>query len=514
MSFSNPYNLPKLNGTNGFIIHGGQSYFGSSVSITSDINGDGINDVIVSDPSSLTQKGSTYVMFGSRSTISTDIYGLNGSNGFRIKGVSTSDNSGSSLSGAGDINGDGIDDIIIGAPGKDVSYVVFGSKSTFPANFELSNIDGTNGFAIVGNNGLSGNSVSGAGDINGDGIDDIIIGTRGAPVGGYVVFGSKTIFPEHGLSFSALNGTNGFVINGIVPNGILGSSVSGLGDINGDGIDDVIIRAIGDDTVQSTSYVVFGNTSFSAMFDLSTLDGNNGFIIKGLSNSDKLVSENGAGDINSDGINDIIIGGFNSSALMGASYVIFGSNTTFPSVFNIYSLNGTNGFTMHGVADGDQFGFSVSSAGDVNDDNIDDIIIGAPGANNNYIIFGKSVFPSVIKPSELNGTDGFILNGYYRDIGGKVTCSAGYSVNGAGDVNGDGIGDLVVGAPGCTASVSYVVFGPLVLPSHSPIPSPSNDYAASNINIPNSLLSSIYNLATEIEETLFTYDYASILDSL
>lgn len=136
---------------------------------------------------------------------------LTGSNGFTINGVSPYDTSGYFVSGAGDINGDGIDDVIIGAPGFNgnnpdattspgYSYVVFGKLGGFSANFELSKLDGTNGFAIKGiaeNNG-TGWSVSGAGDINGDGIDDVIIGARFADPNGlidagssYVVFGKQ-----------------------------------------------------------------------------------------------------------------------------------------------------------------------------------------------------------------------------------------------------------------------------------------------------------------------------------
>ena len=171
---------------------------------------------------------------------------LNGSNGFAINGINEEDQSGGSVSSAGDINGDGIDDLIIGASAagpngslSGQSYVVFGSKSSFNPQFNLSTLNGSNGKAINGINGgdRSGWSVSIAGDINGDGIDDLIIGALYAGPNGtdsgqsYVVFGSKNGFATQ-LNLSTLNGSNGKAINGIKGGDYLGESVSSAGDIN------------------------------------------------------------------------------------------------------------------------------------------------------------------------------------------------------------------------------------------------------------------------------------------
>jgi hypothetical protein len=143
---------------------------------------------------------------------SLDLSTLTGSNGFTLNGIDQSDNSGWSVSGAGDINGDGIDDLIIGALGADPngvgaageSYVVFGQDTVngpgFGASLDLSTLTGSNGFTLNGidQSDNSGWSVSGAGDINGDGIDDLIIGALGADPNGvgaagesYVVFGRE-----------------------------------------------------------------------------------------------------------------------------------------------------------------------------------------------------------------------------------------------------------------------------------------------------------------------------------
>jgi hypothetical protein len=127
------------------------------------------------------------------------------------------------------------------------SYVVFGNSTGFGASIELSSLNGSNGFVLNGidANDQSGRAVSGAGDVNGDGIDDLIIGAIGASIGSgksYVVFGNSSGFSS-ALELSALNGSNGFVLNGIDGGDFSGRSVSGAGDVNGDGIDDLIIGA-------------------------------------------------------------------------------------------------------------------------------------------------------------------------------------------------------------------------------------------------------------------------------
>jgi Ca2+-binding RTX toxin-like protein len=419
---------------------------------------------------------------------------LNGSNGFAINGIAADDFSGRSVSSAGDVNGDGFDDLIIGAYDASPnginragqSYVVFGSNSGFAAGLDLSTLDGSNGFAINGiaASDLSGRSVSSAGDVNGDGFDDLIIGARGADPNGifyagqsYVVFGSNSGF---GASFnlSTLNGSNGFAINGIAAFDRSGWSVSSAGDVNGDGIDDLIIGAKDASpngiSFAGQSYVVFGsNSGFGAGLDLSTLNGSNGFAINGIAAYDESgFSVSSAGDVNGDGFDDLIIGAIsadpNGISSAGQSYVVFGSNSGFGAGLNLEDLNGSNGFAINGIAEFDYSGLSVSSAGDVNGDGIDDLIIGANRADGNgiryagqsYVVFGSnSGFGAGLNLEELNGSNGFAINGIgaYDNSGG--------SVSSAGDVNGDGFDDLIIGAQGASpngisdAGQSYVVLG-------------------------------------------------------
>jgi hypothetical protein len=402
-----------------------------------------------------------------------------GDRGFRIDGIDVQDYSGRSVSGAGDVNGDGLADLIVGAfvadPGGDSSagesYVVFGKPSNTVV--DLANL-GSGGFRIdgidAGDN--SGRSVSGAGDVNGDGLADLIVGAYGAdPFGdsaageSYVVFGKSDSTPVDLVNL----GGGGFRIDGIDADDFSGRSVSGAGDVNGDGLADLIVGAYradpGGDGGAGESYVVFGKAT-TGRVDLANL-GAGGFRIDGIDAYDfSGRSVSGAGDVNGDGLADLIVGADGADpggdGYGGESYVVFGKAGSAP--VELANL-GSGGFRINGIDAFEHSGRSVSGAGDVNGDGLADLIVGAYGADagglfragESYVVFGKA-----------DGTPVDLANlgaGGFRIDGIDANDSSGYSVSGAGDVNGDGLSDLIVGAfladadGDSAAGESYVVFG-------------------------------------------------------
>ncbi len=484
-------NLNALNGNNGFTVTGAAGNFaGSSLSNIGDFNGDTIDDFIVggfaADPNNINATGESYVVFGTNQGFPAnfDLSTLNGTNGFIIEGFEAESFSGGAVSSAGDINGDGLKDLIIGAFASDSNslnnsgrtYVVLGSNQPFSTRFNLANLNGNNGFVINSNQALdySGLAVSSAGDFNNDGLDDLAVA---APAGintflgkVYLVYGRLNGFPP-AFNPTDLQWDDGIVINH--NNGLAGTTVSNAGDINGDQIDDLIIGAeqgsLEGNPKGGETYVLFGKDGgYQNGFSLSNLDGTNGFTIKGDGYSVSSVS--GAGDINADGLEDIIIGVSqspgNNQTNAGKAYVVFGTQAGFTQQLDLFTLNGNNGFVINGVEPDELLGGSVKGAGDINGDKIDDLIIGASGATANgiksagktYVVFGSQKgFPASLNSSDLNGEKGFFLNGTAENE------LSGVAVSSAGDINKDSVNDILIGAPGSlfdnTIGKSYVVFG-------------------------------------------------------
>lgn len=384
----------------------GQAYddrLGTSVSGAGDIDGDGFGDLIVgaysADIGGEYHVGSAYVYSGATGALL-----------WQFDGQTESEFFGISVSGAGDVNGDGFADVIIGAPYADPqgrnaagsAYVYSGATG-----FLLWQFDGE---AETDNMGAS---VSAAGDINGDGYGDVIVGANRASPGGRSWAGSAYVF-------SGSTGNLLWRFDGQAIGDDLGGSVSDAGDVNGDGIDDLIVGA-------STSSPG-GDSQVGAAYIFSGATGQLLWRLKGQVYSGRFgESVSGAGDTNQDGHADVIVG---ASGTGSGMYFLAGS---------AYVYSGATGqllWQFDGQEIREFLGGSVSGAGDVDQDGFADVLIGASGAS----VGAKTDAGTA---TIYSGATGKLL----RQFQGQSEFDfLGSSISQAGDVNADGSVDLIVGA--------------------------------------------------------------------
>ncbi len=446
-------------------------YSGLSVSTAGDVNGDGYDDILIGAYGASSYAGKTYLIYGSSTLSGTKALSTAD---VTFTGVLDGDNSGYSVSTAGDVNGDGYDDILIGAFGADPAsgtnagetYLIYGSSSLI-GTVDL--LDANVTFTGKAIDDQSGYSVSSAGDVNGDGYDDILIGANGADPGGnlsagetYLIYGSSTLSGTVDLLTADVTFTGNAAFD------YSGSSVATAGDVNGDGYDDILIGAAGADPAAGTdageTYLIYGSSTLSGP---KALDANADVTFTGKAIGDKSgFSVSTAGDVNGDGYDDVLIGANGASSLAGETYLIYGSSTLGSAVDLL-----TADATFTGKAAGDKSGFSVSTAGDVNNDGYDDVLIGAyradpasgTDAGETYLIMGRersvSTASNMLTGTRANGTADTTFTG---NVAGD---NSGVSVSTAGDVNGDGYDDILIGAYGADpgsnsfAGETYLIYG-------------------------------------------------------
>ncbi|MBF9223212.1 beta strand repeat-containing protein [Hymenobacter ruricola] len=388
------------------------NYFGVSTASAGDVNADGYADVLVGAYLADNGKGRAYLYLGSSTGLAATPTAL--------AGPSLGNNSyfGYSLAGAGDVNGDGYADVLVGAfranGGAGRAYLYLGSSTglaTTPTTFTEPTSAPNNGF---------GNSLAGAGDVNGDGYSDVLIGAYFGGSGqgrAYFYLGSST-GPATPVAISEPTPASG---------NNFGGSLAGAGDVNGDGFADVLVGAKGSGG-QGRAYLYRGSRNGLVFPASATLA--EPTPVSGSNFGGSLAS---AGDVNADGYADVLVGaqGPDAGTGQGRAYFYLGSSTGLATP--------TATLAEPGAINGNNFGGSLASAGDVNGDGYSDVLVGAPGALSSsqgraYAYLGSSTGLATV-PSTLT------------EPGAATGTSFGVSVAGAGDVDGDGYSDVMMGAP-------------------------------------------------------------------
>jgi len=433
-----------------------------------DLNGDGFDDLIIGAPNVSQSAGVVYVIFGqavppAQTDLSTTydmiIYGE--SSGFRL---------GASLASA-DFNGDGYDDLVLGAPsashqgfttaGK--TYVIYGGPS-LPASIDLSQGMGDVALQIWGG-GTShflGEAV-GHGDFNGDGYDDLAVSARGADFGTrvrcgvtYIMLGGSGPFSNSLIDLSSGDSTD-VVIVGKADNLNSGNAIAS-GDIDADGYDDIAITAVNavtNGTGSGEAYVRYGSAVLPAVVDLLT---DTDLTVIGETGS-YLGYGVGSGDIDRDGYDDLVLGAFGASGFNGRTYVLFGKDRSLLPAQVDLSVD-----TADMTIDGESVSLSglTLAVANLNGDGFDDILTSGSGASAPagasagvvYALLGDQ------KQALSAAIDLAITNADIEVFGAASGDQIGVPVV-AGDLNGDGIEDMIIGSiyPDNFTGCVYVVWG-------------------------------------------------------
>ncbi|MCA9108490.1 MAG: FG-GAP repeat protein [Planctomycetaceae bacterium] len=442
--------------------------FGRSVSDLGDLDGDGINDIAVGaeyDDDGGTNRGAIYIQFLNADGTVKSYQKISSTEGNFTATLDDSDFFGAAVSNLGDLDGDGIADLAVGAWGDDdgsslagAVYVLFlNQDGTVKSHQKISNTEG-NFTGTLSNLNQFGSSLANIGDFDGDGVTDLAVGATGDHDGGFLR-GAVYILQLNSngtvKSHQKISDTNGNFTAPLVDGQFFGTSVTNLGDLDGDGVQDLAVGALhryDGGTGRGTVYILFLNADGTVKLHqvISDTEGNLAVTFDEFDFFSKSVAN--LGDLDGDGVTDLAVGAYGDgegSARPGAVYVLFlNTNGTVKAHHKIDDTQGNLGTVL---ATGDAFGLSVSRVGDIDGDGLPELAVGAVGDDDGgtnrgavYILSLEQVTPPgvVTSFSKISDTLG-------NFVGVLDDCdSFGWSATDLGDLDGDGIADLAVGAIG------------------------------------------------------------------
>ena len=405
------------------------TWLGSSVATAGDVNGDGCAEIIAGARQlswGFSLEGGAYAWYGASIAsggMNQGVAGTLTNADWYTLGGQASALAGSSVSTAGDVNGDGYADVLVGIPNYVVGIEYQGVARLFLGSSGGLSTSYARQFAGGQAGGAMGNAVGAAGDVNGDGYADILIGnnqyTNGENNEGraYLWLGSA----------DGITGDADWYAEGNAAGANYGAALSTAGDVNGDGYSDILIGAQGIDP-GGAAFAYYGHPGTLETAATWTKDSDNDDAHFGASVAS-------AGDVDGDGFADVIVGApwwDDGQVKEGGAWIYLGSKD---------GLLGPPDWYKQGNKANALFGWSVGSAGDVDGDGYDDVIVGGPGYQDDgranegwaWVYLGSS--------------SGTLDPPYWQKDSDQAGAQFGYSVGTAGDVNGDGYADIIVGAP-------------------------------------------------------------------